>query len=618
MKISLRLLFLAVVIASFPILSFSKSNDYGYVLAYVGKNDTPREAALHIACSSDGVLFSRLNNGKPVKYPILGTQRMSYPIIFRKADGSFGLIAIDRASPNVYVFDSQNLTMLDNERLVTLSPCAGLSVASLMECKYIKQKSMYRLRWKGSDAKTYESLTSDFKAFSTNEFQGYITPSIADSIIPSGGREASVIRLDKKEYNQVCMKFMQLKNVSVEKFKNVVVRKGAQNISLPKMARLNYSDGTSKLLGVKWNESDIASIDLKSKGEYLVHGEIQQLDYPNPLALERADPWVLKAGDGYYYFTATYPMRRHDDSEGYDRVVLRRARSISALATAQEITIWNARDSEISHPFVWAPEIHSINGTWYILFTTSRDKNNVWGIRPIVLSCTKGDRNPFNPECWETEGRYFEPLEGDNKAFANFSLDVTYFEDAGKHYVAWAEIDGFSNIRIATIDPAQPWKLTSKSMLLNKPQMAWEWDKDRVNEGPAVIKNDGKIYLAFSSSSVNDTYCVSYMIAHEGADLLRPESWTKLGYPVLDTSDLVGESGPGHNSFTTDQYGNPVIVYHSRDIDAQGDRGLFDPGRHARVRSVNFAADGMPIINMPPKNELLPSLRNVTIKVRIR
>jgi hypothetical protein len=38
---------------------------------------------------------------------------------------------------------------------------------------------------------------------------------------------------------------------------------------------------------------------------------------PNPLVTQRADPWVHRADDGFYYFTATVPE--------YDRLELRRA-----------------------------------------------------------------------------------------------------------------------------------------------------------------------------------------------------------------------------------------------------------------------------------------------------
>ena len=58
--------------------------------------------------------------------------------------------------------------------------------------------------------------------------------------------------------------------------------------------------------------------------------------YQNPFIEERADPYITLGPDGFYYFTASYPMKSADDKDGYDRVILRRAKDISELASAEE------------------------------------------------------------------------------------------------------------------------------------------------------------------------------------------------------------------------------------------------------------------------------------------
>ena len=40
-------------------------------------------------------------------------------------------------------------------------------------------------------------------------------------------------------------------------------------------------------------------------------------NYPDIFIPERADPYVTKGSDGYYYFTASYPAF-HDELHGYD------------------------------------------------------------------------------------------------------------------------------------------------------------------------------------------------------------------------------------------------------------------------------------------------------------
>ena len=47
------------------------------------------------------------------------------------------------------------------------------------------------------------------------------------------------------------------------------------------------------------------------------------------------------------------------------------------------------------------------------------------------------------------------------------------------------------------------------------------------------------------------------LTADENADLLDPKSWTKERCPVLCTDESKDIYGPGHNSFTVDEEGNP-------------------------------------------------------------
>lgn len=313
---------------------------------------------------------------------------------------------------------------------------------------------------------------------------------------------------------------------------------------------------------------------------------------------DRADPFVTRGSDGYYYFTASYPMYGKDDSEGYDRIILRRAKTIDALADAEEITIWDEKDSALSHRFIWAPEIHEIGGKWYILFAASASENNVWDIDCHIIQCVGSD--PYTDE-WKDIGKF---TACDDFAFRGFSLDMTHFECAGKHFVAWAQNGGNSNVYLAEINPDEPWKTVTPSMLLTKPEYDWERVRIPVNEGPAAMIHNGRIYLAFSASATGPEYCIGLMFADENADLLDIKSWTKLDRPLLTSDDLDGEYGPGHNSFVKDENGDWVFVYHSRDeVCFEGKCGyshgdsLYDPCRSARIRKVLWDADGMPILN---------------------
>ena len=386
-------------------------------------------------------------------------------------------------------------------------------------------------------------------------------------------------------------------------------------LEMPQTVTARYSDGGTAAMAVNWNSSDIAAIDTSKKGTYTVSGEVQTADYANPFINERADPFVTDGGDGYYYFTASYPAFGSVD-KGYDRIILRRSQTVGGLASAEEKVIWKAHSSGALAKHIWAPEMHKINGVWYIFFAAGRS-DDIWAIRPYVLRCNGDPYNGTWTECGQMQALY-----GDNSSFASFSLDMTYFENNGRHYVIWAEIKGDSSLFMAEINPDEPWKLTSKPIMLTKPEFSWELVNNRVNEGAAVLKANGKIYVFFSASGTGSEYCVGRLEIDEKADLMNASNWKKLDYPVLSTANLNGESGPGHNCFVTDEKGRLLIVYHARpsshsskNCGSYNSDPLYDPCRHTRIRQVYFAADGSPVISM--KNEDFLNQNNKKIKAKI-
>lgn len=100
------------------------------------------------------------------------------------------------------------------------------------------------------------------------------------------------------------------------------------------------------------------------------------LRYPEALIEQRADPWIWKHADGWYYFTATVPE--------YDRIELRRARTIAGLREAAPKVIWRRHERGPMSWHVWAPELHFIDGRWYAYFAAGRAEA-IWDIRIYVL-----------------------------------------------------------------------------------------------------------------------------------------------------------------------------------------------------------------------------------------
>ena len=96
---------------------------------------------------------------------------------------------------------------------------------------------------------------------------------------------------------------------------------------------------------------------------------MSKLLYNKPWILQRADPYVYRHTDGTYYFTASVPA--------YDGIVLRRSGTLAGLADAQETEVWHKHESGIMSCHIWAPELHYINGAWYIYYAGG-DKDDIW------------------------------------------------------------------------------------------------------------------------------------------------------------------------------------------------------------------------------------------------
>lgn len=307
-----------------------------------------------------------------------------------------------------------------------------------------------------------------------------------------------------------------------------------------------------------------------------------ETSYIKPLLEQRADPWVYKHTDGYYYFTASVPE--------YDRIELRRSLTIEGLNEAKAEVVWRKPAAGPLSANIWAPEIHFVAGSWYIYFAAARTtetKEGLFDHRMYVLATDAA--NPLEGS-WEEKGQL-------RTAWESFALDATSFEHNGTRYLVWAqkdlEIEGNSNLYISAM--SNPWTLTGKQVMIATPEFAWEIIGFKVNEGAAVLKRNGRIFISFSASATDFNYCMGLLTAHEDADLLNPGSWVKTTSPVLTTNESIGLFGPGHNSFTVSEDGTQdILVFHARNYKEIVGDPLYDPNRHTFVRVLKYHADGTP------------------------
>ncbi len=312
------------------------------------------------------------------------------------------------------------------------------------------------------------------------------------------------------------------------------------------------------------------------------------IEYNKPWIMQRADPFIVRHTDGTYYFTASVPA--------YDRIVLRKSATLEGLQSAEEKTIWTAHICGPMSHHVWAPELHHIFGHWYIYFAASQ-REDIWKLRPYVLECQSED--PMAGP-WVERGM-MHPAHDDEFSFRDFSLDATTFENRGKQYYVWSEKVGpgdgaqIANLYLARMQDAT--HLETVQRLLTTPDYDWErqggfW----VNEGPAVLKRNGKIFLTYSASATGAEYCMGMLTIDANAHLLDPRAWKKERWPVLKTDESKGLYGPGHNSFTVDEEGNDILVFHCRTEEKIEGNPLYNPNRHTMLQRIKWR-DGVPVFD---------------------
>jgi GH43 family beta-xylosidase len=312
--------------------------------------------------------------------------------------------------------------------------------------------------------------------------------------------------------------------------------------------------------------------------------EIYGVPTTQPLISQRADPFITPRTDGKYYFTGSVPE--------YDRIALRGADTIAGLGAAEETVIWKRPATGTMAGHIWAPELHRIDGRWYVYFAAG-DSDDVFRIRTYVLESALDD--PLDASGWRLKGKIQTEWDG-------FTLDSTTFAHRGKRYLVWAESEPeiAVNTSLYIARMATPWSLATKPTRISTPTKSWEVQGYKVNEGPAVLIRNGRVFLTFSASATDARYCMGLLTADADSDLLDRDSWVKSPDPIFVTNAETARYGPGHNSFTVAEDGvTDVLVYHARDYrDITGDP-LYDPNRHTRVQRLYWHPDGTPLFGVP-------------------
>lgn len=305
---------------------------------------------------------------------------------------------------------------------------------------------------------------------------------------------------------------------------------------------------------------------------------LAQETFRNPLLPSGADPWVTYK-DGYFYYTHTLG----------NKINLWKTKNLHELKQVSPVNIWTPPPTGPNSKAIWAPELHFLDGKWYLYYTAT-DVNNDGDASRYVFVLENNSADPLVGQ-WIDKGKINTRHSG---------LDGSVFEHQGNRYFVYSAYVGPQSVLVIA-RMKNPWTLTDQQIEIAKPDKVWEKFGGReILEGPQFLtKNTGKVFIVYSASACwADEYALGMLTADATSDLLAPSSWKKSEQPVFKQSPENGVFAPGHNSFFTSPDGKEDwILYHANSGPGHG----CDHRRSPRMQQFHWKKDGTPNFGVPIK-----------------
>jgi GH43 family beta-xylosidase len=325
------------------------------------------------------------------------------------------------------------------------------------------------------------------------------------------------------------------------------------------------------------------------------------LTFTNPIGAI-PDPWIIKHGDSYYICKA----------QG-NGINVSRSDKLSVISATKQIwsapydaggkTVWNPTN-------IWAPELHYVDGRWYIYYAAGRpasESDGSYKMQRAGVLRAKTD-NPTGE--WEDMGMLYTGDSYQKGIVAtagntSYAIDLSVFSLKGQLYAVWSGNppgSGDQWLYIATME--NPYTISSSRVAISKPEKSWEIYTGKVNEGPAFLKNKekGKFFVIYScnGSWTKQYRLASLELSDTIADPLKPANWKKSATDIFfrcdDTSTVDGVNGVGHCSFTkSPDDTEDWIVYHVKNRNDN----TWSSGRSTFIQKFGWKTDGSPDFGTP-------------------
>lgn len=214
------------------------------------------------------------------------------------------------------------------------------------------------------------------------------------------------------------------------------------------------------------------------------------------------DPFIVRC-DGMYLLC---------ESEDEKRIVISTMRS-NLSGRVNKTIVWETEEQQ-----VWAPELHKINGYWFIYYSSSDGNNRNHRMKVLCAN------DPFGP--------YHQPVTMVGEDI--WGIDFTPFHWNFEYYAAWSgwerNNDDFpQNLYIAKM--YTPTEIGPR-VKISHPGLSWERSIEAINEGPQFFVYKNKPHLLYSANaSWSQDYALG-VLEFTGGDLLDRKNWRKCSVPL--------------------------------------------------------------------------------------
>ena len=275
--------------------------------------------------------------------------------------------------------------------------------------------------------------------------------------------------------------------------------------------------------------------------------------FANPVA-EGQDPWVARRG-GWYYLV-----------ESRDNAIYVYKSKELTEPKKNGVRVWEAPDEGWNQSNLWAPELHFIDGRWYIYYAAGRAGPPFIHQRSGVLQSAGTDPQG----AYADKGQLYTGDDLAARAENTWSIDLTVARLGGQLYAVWSgweenQSDDATPQHLYIARMSNPWTISSNRARISSPAQPWEDGAELdLNEGPTFLQRGGETFILYSA---RESWLPAYQMGQlrlksADADPMRAESWVKSG-PVFSGTDTV--HGVGHAGFTVSPDSTEHwIVYHTK------------------------------------------------------